>query len=780
MSRRATLVAGIAAAVTAAVTVPATTGAQEASAALVNAGPPSLTYTPSPNWWGANGRVSDLRVVGNRVYLAGGFDYIGRTTGYGVKVDAATGALAVGPRIDGIVRAAAPDGQGGWYVGGDFRKLDTKGRVSLAHITAAGAVSNWNPKTNGVVNAIAVTPSGIAVGGSFTLVNDVAAQNLAMVHAATGALVPGWKSSPNLPVRALAASGSSLFVGGDFTSLGGQSRSRLARVSAATGATESAFAGTAGGVVRALVVNATTGTLYAGGDFTSASGGSGSASRSRLAAYSTATGALTSFAPAANGSVQALAVDSAGKVYAGGLFTAIGSTSRARLAQLSPTGSVGALNAALNGCHIRHDKKYAHGLPPCTPEVSALSVTGNTLYVGGRFGASGATERHDAAAFAINSGALTSWNPVAGDRPLAVASTASGVFLGGEFTSVGGLVRRGLAALDATTGAGIPGFRADANEYVETMVQSADGTRLFVGGNFTALQGKARSYFGAIDTASGLVVDGVAPKFNGSVLALAYSSGAVYAGGQFTKVNAIARGHAVKLNALSGAVDATWIANTNGPSGALRRNGMVQGIEARPDGSTVFLGGPFTTVNGKNVAGGIAVVSGTTGALGARQLGGVRGCSTLGPWVNRLYLSDDGERLYGGDVCPDDIYQWDAVNLSTTANPTGLKWRTSCNGGMQGRLEVNGHFYYGTHGGDQGQGGRCLSAPGGSWVEQARYYVFNGANGSLYPDAPDFNTPMGVWAFAATSGGLVVGGDFTFAGTARDVQQGLAFFPGTP
>ncbi|HEY7723629.1 MAG TPA: hypothetical protein VIB11_17475 [Pedococcus sp.] len=780
MRRRATLVAGVAAAVTAAVAVPATTGAQGASAALVNPGPPSLTYTPSASWWGANGRVSDLRVVGSRVYLAGGFDYIGRTTGYGVRVDAATGGVAAGPKIDGIVRAAVPDGQGGWYVGGDFRKLDTRGRVTLGHITAAGAVSAWNPKTNGVVNAIAVTPNGIAVGGSFTTVNDVAAQNLAMVDATTGALVPGWKSSPNLPVRALAASGSSLFVGGDFTSLNGQSRSRLARVSAATGATETAFAGTAGGTVRALAVNASTGTLYAGGDFTSANGGAGSASRSRLAAYATTTGALSTFAPAANGSVQALALDGAGQVYAGGLFTSIGSTSRERLAQLSPSGAVGALDGALNGCHIRHDKKYAHGLPPCTPEVSALSVSGTTLYVGGRFGASGATERHDAAAFSTTTGALTAWNPVAGDRPLAVAGTASGVFLGGEFTSVGGLVRRGLAALDATTGAGVPEFRADANEYVETMVGSSDGTRLFVGGNFTAIQGKARSYFAAIDMATGIVVDGVAPKFNRSVLTLAYSSGAVYAGGQFTKVTRVARGHAVKLNAMSGAVDTSWVANTNGPSGSLRRNGMVQGIEATPDGLTVFLGGPFTSVNGKSVAGGIAVVSGATGALGPRQLGGVRGCGSIGPWVNRLYLSDDGERLYGGDVCPDDVYQWDAVNLSTPANPTGLKWRTSCNGGMQGRLEVNGHFYYGTHGGDQGEGGRCLDAPGGSWVDQARYYVFNGVDGRLYPDAPDFNTPMGVWAFAATGGGLVVGGDFTFAGTARDVQQGLAFFPGTP
>ena len=83
----------------------------------------------------------------------------------------------------------------------------------------------------------------------------------------------------------------------------------------------------------------------------------------------------------------------------------------------------------------------------------------------------------------------------------------------------------------------------------------------------------------------------------------------------------------------------------------------------------------------------------------------MRGCSALGPWINRLYLSDDGQRLYGGDVCPDDIYQWDAVNLSTSSNPTGLKWRTSCNAGMQGRIEVNGHFYYGTHGGDQGEEG---------------------------------------------------------------------------
>ncbi len=65
-------------------------------------------------------------------------------------------------------------------------------------------------------------------------------------------------------------------------------------------------------------------------------------------------------------------------------------------------------------------------------------------------------------------------------------------------------------------------------------------------------------------------------------------------------------------------------------------------------------------------------------------------------------------------------------------------------------------------------------------VARQRYAVFNGANGALFPDAPDFDSAMGVWSFAATSSGLLVGGDFTFAGSAREPQQGLAFYPGTP
>ncbi len=77
---------------------------------------------------------------------------------------------------------------------------------------------------------------------------------------------------------------------------------------------------------------------------------------------------------------------------------------------------------------------------------------------------------------------------------------------------------------------------------------------------------------------------------------------------------------------------------------------------------------------------------------------------------------------------------------------------------MQGALEVNGHFYYGTHGGDQGSGGRCLQNPGGAQVDIARYAIFDQVNGNLLPDRVQFDTAMGVWSFAAIPGGLLVGG----------------------
>ncbi len=519
--------------------------------------------------------------------------------------------------------------------------------------------------------------------------------------------------------------------------------------------------------------------MYAGGDFSQAFGGSWQ-NRSRLAAWSTGTGALQAWAPSADNSVQALATDPAsGTVYAGGLFATVNGQARARLAGIDTNGATTAWDASLNGCQTRHITQDAHSNPVCTPEVASLRSANGTLYVGGRFGQSGTTSRHNVAAFALATGALTAWDPKASDRVLTLGASGSNVFVGGELTSINGLVRAGVAALDLTTGAGVPSFTANTDDEVLAMTPSPDGSTLYLGGHFQNVNGVSRTNLAAVSTATGALTAFKAQATD-DVLSVAYAGGAVFASGQFKRVNGVDAMHAVKLDPLTGAVNPTFQVSTTGPTGPLRANGMVQSMTATPDGSKVFLAGPFNVVNGQAVANGIVAVNGTTGALIAK-LGGVESCGGTGPWIVHVYLSPDNQRLYGGDVCPDRIYQWDAVNLVTAQNPTGLKWKGWCNGGMQGALEVNGNFYYGSHGGDKGSGGKCWASPTNHTnVVQSRYAVFDAISGALRPDSPQFSSPMGVWSFATIPQGLLVGGDFAWAVNSNNVRQGLVLFNGTP
>jgi hypothetical protein len=70
--------------------------------------------------------------------------------------------------------------------------------------------------------------------------------------------------------------------------------------------------------------------VYAGGNFTTI----GLTARNHLAAFGT-DGSLASWSPNANGSVYALAA-SGGTIYAGGFFTAAGTSPAGNLAFVSP------------------------------------------------------------------------------------------------------------------------------------------------------------------------------------------------------------------------------------------------------------------------------------------------------------------------------------------------------------------------------------------------------------------------------------------------------------
>ena len=72
----------------------------------------------------------------------------------------------------GSVEAVAPDGSGGWYIGGSFDTVGGLTRDRLAHILANKTVdTSWNPGdgTISTINAIAVSSDGTPFipGGNF-------------------------------------------------------------------------------------------------------------------------------------------------------------------------------------------------------------------------------------------------------------------------------------------------------------------------------------------------------------------------------------------------------------------------------------------------------------------------------------------------------------------------------------------------------------------------------------------------------------------------------------
>lgn len=199
------------------------------------------------------------------------------------------------------------------------------------------------------------------------------------------------------------------------------------------------------GTSRALAV--ANGVVYAGGTFTAvrppgAAAGTNQTTRNDLAAFSTTTGAPTSFAPTFNGGVYGL----------------------------------------------------------------ALSPDNSTLYVAGWFTSVNGQTRNHFAAFTLATGALTAWAPSAtGGVAYSVATFGSSVYLGGTFTTINNVAHRALAAVNTTTGALVTGFTATAGGEVASMALPADGSRLLVTGDFSTLAGQSIHGIGSLNPATGAV-----------------------------------------------------------------------------------------------------------------------------------------------------------------------------------------------------------------------------------------------------------------------------------
>ncbi len=260
-------------------------------------------------------------------------------------------------------------------------------------------------------------------------------------------------------------------------------------------------------------------------------------------------------------------------------------------------------------------------------QALALDAERGVLYIGGDFTAVGpadplqgpALPRRYLAAIDVASGMATDWDPAPDGivRALWLSPDGTTLYLGGDFTAVGGQFRSRVAAVD--TAFGVPrAWNPRADGSVRTMVPStADGASLFIGGAFGQVAnamryGVAELTLLGVGALTGL---GQQPLFEpgADVHALAVGAGQLYVGGAFVLADEEEAADETSETRRLVAVDLRDFSPTDwAPAIA---DGTVHALHHVPDQNRIYAGGDFTTVAGASQAGVAVFDTGTAAPL---------------------------------------------------------------------------------------------------------------------------------------------------------------------
>lgn len=344
--------------------------------------------------------------------------------------------------------------------------------------------------------------------------------------------------------------------------------------------------------------------VYIAGDFTTvrppgAAAGTNETARNHMAAFSSQNGALLPFSHTFNVRPSVIAASPDGsRIYAGGNFTVVDGAAHTRLVAFDT--STGALVPTFNP------------KPTATVNAIAVSADSNTVFFGGGFGKVGTTPRSHLAAVNATTGALLPWAPVADNitNSMAISPDGTGLFLAGYFTQLNGdSTYRSVGELSTTTGATIPFPAASAMPPVTSSCSSIAKDVVVSGGTaYFAAEGTGGGCFDGTFAAN--VSDGSLlwqNKCLGATQAIQVVGGWLYKGSHahdcatqdpndpdaFPQVPESGARHLLSERLDNGNLG-PFYANTNGgPNNGLGPRAMAT------DGTSLWVGGQFTTVNNK-------------------------------------------------------------------------------------------------------------------------------------------------------------------------------------
>ena len=634
------------------------------------------------------------------------------------------------PGINGSVNAVVMDAGGNLYAGGSFNGAGFAVANNIAKWDGS-AWTNVGAGISGTVNALALGDNGqLYVGGSFSSAGGVPAASVAVWDGTNwtslGSGIAG-------QVAALAVDGANvLYAGGSFTNAGGTAATNIARWDGTNWSGFGAVRGTTFGagsfVVAALAIDGT-GNVYAGGTFTNA-GGIGATNIARWDGTNwSGLGSgiptpISIFGPPPLGSVvEALAVSSAGKLYAGGMFTNAGGVVASNIAEWNGS-NWSAVGSGLRG----------PAFP--TPVVLSLSLDSNgDLYASGTiYGVGGGAPTF----FGVARWDGTNWSGLGigiYNSVHALVATNGSLFAAGSFPFVGGVEvsASGIARWDGVSwqALGPAGMNAGASCFVI----DASGS-LYVGGNFTTLPGgtTARS----VAKWNGNAWTNLGAGVSGTVNALVSIGNDIYAGGSFTSAGGATVSNIAQWNGTN------WSALGTG------MNSVVNALAKDSDGN-LYAGGWFTNAGGAG-ANRIARWDGTNwNPLGTGLNGNVE-----------ALVADANRNVYAGGIftnaggfAANRIARWNGTNWA----PLGVGMNSTVS-----TLALDGL-------GNLCAAGSFTNAGGSSANRIARW---NGTNWS--PLGAGMNTIVEVLAVDGRNN-LYAGGSFTNAGGAG--ANRLAVWNGT-
>jgi hypothetical protein len=388
------------------------------------------------------------------------------------------------------------------------------------------------------------------------------------------------------------------------------------------------------------------------------------------------------------------------------------------------------------------------------------------------------------------------WDQVVVGNTVYVAGAFSKARPAGSGVGQNIVARNHVLAYDLTTGKLLP-FAPVFNAPVRSLAPSPDGKTLYAGGDFTSVNGSARTYAAAFDVATGTLVASFAPVLNKGVNAITASASAVYVGGTFTAAQKAPRFKAAAVAPGTGAL-LPWDPKLTG--------GEVKAVVVAGGGTRVVLGGRFLTAGGKDALG-LASVTPDTAAVQPWAVGGVirNGEDIINPETGKTGSSGIYSLATAGDSVYGTGWAYGTGNFEGTfkarASDGAIQWLEDCRGDNYSVQPLGDVVYTASHHHD------CSNVGGfGDYVEpegQYRGLAFsNAATGevltknttfwshagqpapSLLHWFPAFDTGLftgsnqGPWDVTASGGYVLYGGEFRTINGVK--QNGLARFAAPP